>query len=360
MNRKMGMRVGALVTSVVVAFGLGEAVTRVAVADPWNQDAVPNTVKQYDPELGWSLVPDSGGVSEATGRRVEYRINSHGFRGREYDFRKEPGVVRVVLLGDSNTFGYGVPIDRHFSTLLEGYYENLEVINLGVSGYGIDQELLMLQSKGIHYAPDVVIAYVPHFGNYIRHARRSYMGTPKPWFESKGDALVLRGVPVPKPSTGGQSALVSVRRSLVRHSRLLYLLRTVTTQVRDGLGSTPGGVERSTETRHVVGEVDAVGVVSLSEKIVQEMERVAEAHGSEFLLVTWMDDLCEVASKQHVRCLSVKRALRNETYKLPNGLLHINESGNGVLARELQNFLDEHLATTLSLEFSRTQYKAFE
>jgi hypothetical protein len=106
--------------------------------------------------------------------------------------------------------------------------------------------------------------------------------------------------------------------------------------------------------------VDAVGVVSLSEKIVQEMERVAEAHGSEFLLVTWMDDLCEVASKQHVRCLSVKRALRNETYKLPNGLLHINESGNGVLARELQNFLDEHLATTLSLEFSRTQYKAFE
>lgn len=105
MNRKMGMRVGALVTSVAVAFGLGEAVTRVAVADPWNQDAVPNTVKQYDPELGWSLVPDSGGVSEATGRRVEYRINSHGFRGREYDFRKEPG---VVLLGDSNTFGYGV------------------------------------------------------------------------------------------------------------------------------------------------------------------------------------------------------------------------------------------------------------
>ena len=116
---------------------------------------------------------------------------------------------------------------------------------------------------------------------------------------------------------------MSVRRSLVRHSRLLYLLRTVTTQVRDGLGSTPGGVERSTETRHVVGEVDAVGVVSLSEKIVQEMERVAEAHGSEFLLVTWMDDLCEVASKQHVRCLSVKRALRNETYKLPLSLIHI-------------------------------------
>ncbi len=108
------------------------------------------------------------------------------------------------------------------------------------------------------------------------------MGTPKPWFESKGDALVLRGVPVPKPSTGGQSALVSVRRSLVRHSRLLYLLRTVTTQVRDGLGSTPGEVERSTETRHVVGEVDAVGVVSLSEKIVQEMER---SHKDRFIIL---------------------------------------------------------------------------
>ena len=47
------------------------------------------------------VVPDQIG-------RFEYRINSKGFRGEETPYEKPPGVYRIVLIGDSNAFGYGV------------------------------------------------------------------------------------------------------------------------------------------------------------------------------------------------------------------------------------------------------------
>ncbi len=68
---------------------------------------------------------------------VEYRINSKGLRDNETTYDKPEGVFRIVVIGDSNTFGVGVPIEKHFTRLLEGYFRDLEVINLGVGGFGM-------------------------------------------------------------------------------------------------------------------------------------------------------------------------------------------------------------------------------
>ena len=45
---------------------------------------------------------------------VEYRINPQGFRGGEYNLKKSEGVFRIVTIGDSRTFGYGVEERYHY------------------------------------------------------------------------------------------------------------------------------------------------------------------------------------------------------------------------------------------------------
>src|SRR3990170_413409 len=72
------------------------------------EDVLPREIGRFDDTLGWALVPNAVASSSATGTTVEYRINSKGSRGVERDYAKPPGNFRIVLLGDSYTFGYGV------------------------------------------------------------------------------------------------------------------------------------------------------------------------------------------------------------------------------------------------------------
>ena len=60
------------------------------------------------------------------------------------------------MLGDSITFGTGVGDDETFSHLLDAL-PDLEVLNLGVDGYGTDQELIRLEREGLAFGPQVVI-----------------------------------------------------------------------------------------------------------------------------------------------------------------------------------------------------------
>ena len=116
--------------------------------DPRPEPVVPTTVGRFDPQLGWALEPNAVGTSRRTGEVVTYKINSHGIRDKEIPYAKPPGEYRIVMLGDSRTFGFGNNVSDHFTSLLEGYLKNVEVVNMGVSGYGIDQSLLFFRSEG--------------------------------------------------------------------------------------------------------------------------------------------------------------------------------------------------------------------
>jgi hypothetical protein len=96
--------------------------------------------------------------------------NRRGFQGLLHDAlttvdssgRRSPGRVtteserrpRVVMLGDSITFGSAVRDEETFCALMTPRYD---VVNLGVEGYGTDQELLKLEREGLAYHPDVVV-----------------------------------------------------------------------------------------------------------------------------------------------------------------------------------------------------------
>jgi lysophospholipase L1-like esterase len=112
-----------------------------------------------DPLLMWALKPGykSGDVS----------ISSRGFRDMEYGREKVDGVFRIFCLGDSSTFGYAVPQELTYHSLLEDRLNreqknsgrHYEVINAGVLGYTSLQGLGMYRFRGAEFKPDLVTAY---------------------------------------------------------------------------------------------------------------------------------------------------------------------------------------------------------
>ena len=95
---------------------------------------------------------------------VPVRTNALGFRDdREYTLEKPPGTFRILVLGDSVTFGHGSLQQTTYPFLLEQRLVewrpdvNWQVWNLGVPGYNTGQELEHLREIGASYRPDLVI-----------------------------------------------------------------------------------------------------------------------------------------------------------------------------------------------------------
>jgi hypothetical protein len=92
------------------------------------------------------------------------RTNSQGMRDREYTIeRPSASTVRIVGIGDSGMWGWGVAQEENYLAVLESNLNHraggipYEVLNFGVPGYDTLQELETLRAKALKYRPDVVI-----------------------------------------------------------------------------------------------------------------------------------------------------------------------------------------------------------
>ncbi len=155
------------------------------------------------PTLGWYHQKQKKAILRKDPMEVEVNTNSEGFRGiREYQKQKPTTVRRILSLGDSFVFGWGVKDTETFSAQLEAGNSNLEVINLGVAGYGIDQIMLSFRTIGKQFNPDYVL--IGAFPEDFWRATRAYTdaGYGKPFFKlQKGNHLFLNNVPVKSPET---------------------------------------------------------------------------------------------------------------------------------------------------------------
>jgi hypothetical protein len=113
----------------------------------------------FDKDLGWGLKPNSSGRRVTTDFDVEYSINSRGFRDSQVRAEKSPLVLRIIALGESTVFGEGVNYGKRFTEIIETSIDNVEVVNMGVWGYGADQSLLQLERDGWQMHPDIVIMF---------------------------------------------------------------------------------------------------------------------------------------------------------------------------------------------------------
>ena len=157
------IRVVFAFVSVVLFVALSEAVVRVARMDTYFQNRffILNRALDYpevfkkDRVLFWRLREGQTATSEFFEGRT-YRINSLGLRGDEVG--PTNAARRVLTLGNSCTFGWGVPYQSTFSARLE---ENLggayEVINAGIPGYSSFQGRRFFERELVHLKPDVVV-----------------------------------------------------------------------------------------------------------------------------------------------------------------------------------------------------------
>ena len=90
-------------------------------------------------------------------------INSQGLHDYEYSRRKEPGTFRIVGVGDSSLFGWGVPFEDSGLKVLErrlnetSRAQKFEVINFAVPGYNTAMEAETFVQRCLEYAPDLVL-----------------------------------------------------------------------------------------------------------------------------------------------------------------------------------------------------------
>jgi hypothetical protein len=118
-------------------------------------------------------------------------INSQGLRDYEYSTRKEPGTFRIVGVGDSSLFGWGVPFEDKSLKVLERRLnerfrpQKFEVIDFAVPGYNTAMEAETFVRRCVEYAPDLVLLNfntndydVPEFmrrPSSLSTLRRSYL-----------------------------------------------------------------------------------------------------------------------------------------------------------------------------------------
>ena len=98
--------------------------------------------------LGWEHTPNQQGRFNHRDFSVDVAINSHGMRDDEYSIERTDK-KRMLVLGDSFGWGFGVEHQERFSEMLEKKHRNWEIINASVSGYGTDQQYLFLREKGM-------------------------------------------------------------------------------------------------------------------------------------------------------------------------------------------------------------------
>ncbi len=91
-------------------------------------------------------------------------VNQWGMRGRGYSLAKPAGTYRIAVLGPSHVMGSGVADGETFTEFLEAELNRTarapnrryEVLNFGVAGFSLLQQLAMLEDRVLAFQPDAV------------------------------------------------------------------------------------------------------------------------------------------------------------------------------------------------------------
>ena len=153
-----------VLVSTFVMLGIAEVAVRLqGLAPELGRISVDHFQWSPNPELGYEPVPRAARATASSDRfKPTWRINRLGFRDRDHALAPEPGVFRIVVIGDSIAEGLGVDDDSAiFPALLEKRMaeagHEIEVVNLAVRGYNTQQEVAMLVERGLAFQPDLVL-----------------------------------------------------------------------------------------------------------------------------------------------------------------------------------------------------------
>jgi len=301
---------------------------------------------KYDSLLGWVHEPGQEGIFETPQFRTIVRINENGLRDRPHSYERQNDIQRILVLGDSFAWGYGVEESERFSQLLEKSLD-VEVINAGVSGYSTDQELLWYENEGIKYETDLVILVIA--GNDVGDNEQQLVSTIyyKPRFVIEDGQLVLTGYPVPETSPRGKFVY-----SLSQHSALAYFL----VQRYFDLLSIYNKIKvNSDRTNSPVSGINAESEpFKLTIALIDEMRNIAESRNAKFMIVStdrWWNYPSEETYNDFVTTLQGEGFLVLDVESMPGfdaeEMLipddsHWNQAGHKFVAEKIKTFIEKY------------------
>jgi hypothetical protein len=289
--RRILANLGLVAGSVVAALLLSEIVLRVVgfSAPEWYQP---------DPVLGWGFRPGVEGWFTTEGRAY-VRANSTGWRDREHSIEKPKDTYRIAVLGDSYVEARQVDIKDTFWSLLEGGLNDcafqprkkIEVMGLGVSGFGTAQEYLVLESAALRYRPDLVLLAFTNGNDVANNSKSLEPEKARPFFvvDSAG-GLQLDTSFVESPGHRRRSSLLfGLARELSDYSRVLQLVHFARSSLA-AQGAAAGdrgaeaGLDYSTFAPPRDSRWDDAWIVT--ERIIAKMAELVSRAGSSFAIVS--------------------------------------------------------------------------
>jgi lysophospholipase L1-like esterase len=311
-SRGLLINLSLIIISTLFALFLSEIALRLMGLNPLYVSPERDRFWKYDSLLGWAHEPGQEGILETPQFRTVVRINENGLRDRRHSYERQNDIERILVLGDSFAWGYGVEESERFSQLLEKSLD-VEVINAGVSGYSTDQELLWYRSEGIKYETDLVILVLA--GNDVGDNDRQLVSTIyyKPKFVLEEGHLVPKGYPVPKTSPQGRFIYSLSQRSALayflvqRYFDLLSLYRKIKVN-SDHANSPVSGISAKSEP------------FKLTIALIDEMRNIAELRKAKFMIVAtdrWWNSPSSETYKDFINTLRTEGFLVLDVESMP-------------------------------------------
>ena len=170
---------------------------------------------------GYELVPSFNGVY----KDASFRTNQWGMRDEEYPLKPPPRTYRIALLGSSFSMGAGVPESETHEALLEDRLNRegpgapkrrYEILNFAVGGYGILQNVGVVDKKVFAFSPNAVLLVI-HSNEASRIVRHL-------------TSEVLAGIPIEYPELRQKLEQAGVRPGMLE-PELLRRISPLTEQL---------------------------------------------------------------------------------------------------------------------------------
>jgi hypothetical protein len=321
-------------------------------------------IYQPDPKLYWRLQPNQDCFTKVGHQPVH--INSHGTRGPEFAAQKPAGTLRVLSLGDSRTFGWGLADDETYSRRLEKWWQDyldrerpaartlrapaggeqetssragtdgggpgaplpaprrVEVINAGVNAWSFPQMQVFFRDVGLAWSPDYVILADANLWTQFS--------------EKNSDAFVKKFMSRVRLKN-------LLRRSALYHFAIELKLQAFYQRYRTKFIPVDPNQDPLFKEQQ---QSDPDGVFRSA---IEELCRMAQRHGVKPVLL-FLPTLDDLASTNTSRVLAVKRAVSaklgvplvdlspdlaaaGKSLYLEADPVHLNAAGNELVARRL-------------------------
>lgn len=365
--------IAAMFISLLVGLIIGEVIIRI-----FFPQIISPVQFYYDSKLGGMVpVPNQKGFkSHPKEYYYEYQNNEIGMRDTRQLADYQKFSYKILAIGDSFTYGWGVNDDETFCKLLEKKIkrDSVAVLNAGASGSGTDYALKFLQVRGPELSPKVVL-YFYYENDFVDNSENRY-------FTIEQDSIV------PKPINEATNLNAIQKNKLANskvynwfasHSHLFNMIRTQVgimwnKKVKQENQNQPTTVETKTNEKKTTPTIDTPKVAKQSENendrfkptylYIKALAKQVEQSGGKFYTffipsnksiaeyqkfgrMSHEKVIIDFCKANNIKAYSFKDVIMKHkdpfnTYYFPTDL-HWNKAGNQVAADYLYQVLSQEL-----------------